>query len=67
MKHIELRMLALQDWRTEGRLDVRKIQTERNGADLLTKPMTIAKLVKFGRLLGLRGAHFDNSQHDASS
>ena len=65
MKHIELRCLAIQQWREEKRLEVRKVASEDNAADLLTKPMTFAKLTKFSRALGLRGGIFRAGAADA--
>ena len=58
MKHIELKMLTIQQWREEGRLQLRKIGTLDNMSDMLTKPMSQDKLIKFGRAAGLRGGMF---------
>lgn len=64
MKHIELRMLVIQQWLAEGRLRINKVSTHLNEADLLTKGMTEAKMIRFGRMLGLRGSRFDCSEYD---
>ena len=37
MKHVELNMLAVQEWLKTGRLRVRKVSTHDNLADLMTK------------------------------
>ena len=37
MKHIELRYLALQSWRAQGRIQICKVDTAENDADFLTK------------------------------
>ena len=58
MKHIELKMLAVQEWLKTGRLRIRKVSTHDNPADLMTKAMNREKLIKFGRALNLRGAFF---------
>ena len=48
MKHIELKMIAVQEWLKTGRLRVRKISTHDNPADLMIKAMSREKLIKFG-------------------
>ena len=58
MKHIELKMLAVQDWIKEKRLRMGKVPTEANPADLLTKALAKEKLVRHGWELGLRGGPF---------
>ena len=55
MKHIEIRFLALQQWREQKRLSFDKIATEDNCADVLTKAMTREQLHKFSLEVGLRG------------
>ena len=64
MKHIELKMLVIQEWLAAGRLQVNKISTHWNPSDLLTKGLPEMKLVRFGRMLRLRGQMFDNSAFD---
>ena len=56
MNHVELKMLAVQEWLKTGRLRVRKVSTLDNPADLMTKAMTREKQTNFGRALNLRGA-----------
>ena len=58
MKHVELKMLTVQEWLKTGRLRVRKLSTHDNPADLMTKAMSREKLIKFGRALSLRAAFF---------
>ena len=53
MKHVELKMLAVQEWLKTGRLRVRKGSTHDNPANLMTKAMSREKLIKFGRALNL--------------
>ena len=65
MKHIELKMLAVQEWLKTGRLRIHKISTHDNPADLMTKAMNREKLIKFGRALNLRGAFFTDLSHPA--
>ena len=55
MKHIEIRFLALQQWREQKRLTFAKVDTKENCADVLTKPMTKGQIVKFSLEVGLRG------------
>ena len=64
MKHVQLKMLTVQEWLKTGRLRIHKVSTRDNMADLGTKAMTRKKLIKFGRTLNLRGSFFtDLSQH----
>ena len=55
MKHVELRLLALQHWREQKRLNFGKVDTTENMSDMLTKPMTQTQLTKFGKMVGLIG------------
>jgi hypothetical protein len=55
MKHIALRMLALQEWCAAKRLRFEKVHTDDNESDLLTKPMTQERLVKLAKKIGLKG------------
>jgi hypothetical protein len=66
MTHIELRMLAVQDWVAAKLLSIRKVCALDNSSDILTKAMTKAKLVKLGRLAGLRGVFFDDVSYDGA-
>ena len=65
MKHIELKMLAVQEWLKTGRLRIHKVSTHDNPADLMTKAMNREKLIKFGRALNLRGAFFTDLSQSA--
>ncbi|CAK0870998.1 unnamed protein product [Prorocentrum cordatum] len=58
MKHVELKTLAIQDWVKEGRLRIHKVSTHENPADLMTKELSVEKMTKFSRALGLRGGPF---------
>jgi len=44
-KHLELRFLAVQQWRKDGRLSVGKLHTDVNVSDFLTKPLGLAKFL----------------------
>ena len=37
LRHVEVRLLALQDWQAEGRIRLQKVASEHNLADVLTK------------------------------
>ena len=52
VKHVHTRHLWLQAARDEGWLDVVKIPTERNPADLLTKPLPFSRIEELCRLVG---------------
>ena len=58
MKHIELRCLALQEWREAKRLHFGKVGTEENASDMLTKPMTRERLIKLALMTGLKGGPY---------
>ena len=58
MKHLEIRALAIQDFRQAGRLLVVKVPTEDNPADILTKAMAVARLARLGAAVGLVGGPF---------
>lgn len=51
-------MLALQQWVEEKLLMVGKVAKEDNLADMLTKPMSEARMVMLGLASGLRGGPF---------
>ncbi|CAK0863765.1 unnamed protein product [Prorocentrum cordatum] len=55
MKHIGIRFLALQEWREQNRLEFQNIHTDNSEADILSKPMTQEKFVKFSRSVGVAG------------
>ena len=65
MKHIELKMLTVQEWLETGRLRVHKVSTHDNPAALMTKAMCREKLIKFGRVLNLRGSLFTDLSRPA--
>ena len=53
-KHVELRMLAIQEWVQAKRLLLRKIQTEDNLADIGTKFLAPRRVAKLAEALGVR-------------
>ena len=55
MKHIALRIVALQEWCANKRLKFAKVHTDENESDLLTKPMTKERMIKLATKLGLSG------------
>ena len=64
-KHIELKMLTVQEWLKTGRLRIHEVPTPDNPADLMTKAMTREKLIKFGRALNFRGSLFTDLSQPA--
>ena len=58
MNHIEISLSSLQQWRERKRLEFKRIHADDNEADMLTKPMSHEKLVKFSRSVGLVGGPF---------
>jgi hypothetical protein len=58
MKHIELRCLALQQWREGKRLRFSKVSSEENMSDVLTKALTKDRIVKLATMIGLRGGPY---------
>ena len=58
MKHIDIKMLAIQEWAAERLLSVSKVTSEENASYLLTKAMTRDRMVYLGRKLGLSGGIF---------
>ena len=65
MKHVELKMLAVQEWLKTGRLRVRKVSTHDNLANFMSKAMSREKLIKFGRALNLHGSFFTDLSRPA--
>jgi hypothetical protein len=53
LKHVEVRLLAIQDWRQAGRLTTAKIDTSKNISDVLTKHVVRATLEALRPLLGI--------------
>ena len=47
LKHVEIRLLAIQDWVASGRLMLSKISTADNTVDLATKYLNAAKTFRF--------------------
>jgi len=54
LKHVELRMLALQEWIKEKRLTLAKVSSEENLADIGTKFLAPARISKLVSALGVR-------------
>ena len=53
LKHVEIRLLAIQDWKEEGRLRTGKVATLENLSDLLTKHVTRATMESLRPLCGI--------------
>lgn len=53
MKHLDLRFFWLRDEVERGQIGVKYVPTDENPADLLTKALTPAKVVKFRQMFGL--------------
>ena len=53
LKHIEVRLLALQDWCAQGRARLMKIPTHDNTADVGTKFLSAADTLRFAELIGI--------------
>ena len=53
LKHVEVRLLAIQDWREQKRITAAKVGTEENIADVLTKYVSRSILETLLPLLGL--------------
>ena len=53
LKHVEVRLLAIQDWRQAGRLHTAKIDTSENISDVLTKHVVRATLEALRPWLGI--------------
>jgi len=56
LKHIELRYLALQQWRRDKRIAVAKVGTADNPSDFLTKPVSMQIHTRCLQDVGLRDA-----------
>ena len=57
LKHVEIRLLAIQDWKEEGRLRLGKVATLDNLSDLLTKHVTRSTMELLRPRLGLGENH----------
>ena len=66
MNHIELKSLIVQEWLKTKHLDLHKVNTDWNDRDILTKGVPVDKQIRFGRMLGMHGAQFDNVLSDAA-
>ena len=62
-KHVHIRNLWLQAARDEGQLDVRKVHTSQNPADVLTKALPFARVRALCRLVG---AIYDGNELDSA-
>ena len=58
-KHVHVRHLWLQSARESGQLDVRKVHTSRNPADVLTKPLPFESIRD---LCSRVGVYYDNDE-----
>ena len=58
MKHIQLRLLGVQDWVQQRLLTVGKVTSDETRSDILTEPMLFQRHCEFGRRMGLRGLPF---------
>ena len=59
MKHIQLRMLAVQNGVQQQLLTMGKVTSDANLSDMLTKPMLEQRHHELGRRIDLRGPAFD--------
>ena len=53
LKHIGLRRLVAQQWQAEGRISYRKVPTDQNEADIMTKFVDMATLTRLCAALDL--------------
>ena len=56
LKHVEIKLFALQDWHAQGRLTLAKIGTRDNTADLATKYLSAADTLRFSEQIGVKSA-----------
>ena len=61
-KHIQLRMLAVQDWVQRRPLAVGRVTSHENLINILTKSMPVQKHCELGPRIGLRGHRLDKSR-----
>ena len=59
MKHIALRMVALQELYANKRLKFAKVHADENESDMRTKPMTKERMIKLAAKLGLSGGPYE--------
>jgi hypothetical protein len=55
-KHIDIKYHFIRDIVAEGKIKVHKIHTDKNPADMLTKPLSNTKFKHCLDLVGVRGA-----------
>ena len=56
LKHVEVRLLALQQWHQQGSIRLQKVPTQENIADLFTKHLAAASKEKLEHALGIMRA-----------
>jgi len=61
-KHINVRFHFVREILNEGDIDLIKIHTKKNPADMLTKVVSGMKFTHYKELLELNGAHLDELQ-----
>ena len=54
LRHINISCLWIQERQDSKQLELRKVLGAENPADLMTKPMTVQKMVKHAKAMGLR-------------
>ena len=54
LKHVEIRLLALQDWCSSGRIALTQVHTDDNTADLGTKYLSVHRTLFLSEQIGLR-------------
>ena len=50
-KHIDRRYLKVREWVEDGLISVDKVRTDENPADIFTKFVSLAKFVKFCKMI----------------
>src|SRR5438270_13820971 len=53
-KHIEVRYHRIRDWLNSGEVEVKKVHTDENASDFMTKPVTAEKFKHCLSLLNLK-------------
>ena len=61
MKHIQLRVLAVQQWVVDKLLTIGKVSTDDSLSDLLTKVMNVDRHFSLSYEIGLRGRAFEEA------
>ena len=62
MKHIQSRMLAMQQWVADKLLTIGKVSSEGDLSDLLTRAMGVKRHYNLAYKIGLRGRAFDEAR-----